>query len=83
MRILLLHLEKLLLIINKYSEKKQITSIQDKTGPVLAEDEFDKRLEFCEVMMRKHDENPNFLASILFLDEASFLLHGHFNRHNC
>lgn len=49
----------------------------------LNEDDFDRRMEFCEIMMRKCDENRDFLNCLVFSDEASFTLHGHVNRHNC
>ena len=49
----------------------------------LSEDDFDRRMEFCDIMMRKFDENQNFFNRIVFSDEATFMLHGELNRHNC
>lgn len=49
----------------------------------LNEDDFDRRLEFCEVMMRMIDEDPHFSFNIAFTDEATFQLDGTLNRHNC
>lgn len=49
----------------------------------LSEDDPDRRLEFCEIFMRHCDENPNFLNSVVFSDEATFCLSGSVNRHNC
>lgn len=49
----------------------------------LQEDDWDRRMEFCEIMMKKCDEDPNFLNSIVFSDEATFTLNGYVNRHNC
>lgn len=62
---------------NKYHPYK-VTVTQE-----LAEDDFDRRTEFCEIMMRKCDEIQNFLSSILFSDEATFFVNGQVNRHNC
>ncbi|KAG8280816.1 hypothetical protein J6590_072500 [Homalodisca vitripennis] len=55
------------------------------TSPVqqLSEDDYDRRVEFCELVMRKCDDNRDFLTNILFSDEATFFLNGNVNRHNC
>ena len=37
----------------------------------LNEDDFDRRLEFCELMMKKIDAESDFVYNIVFLDEAS------------
>ncbi|KAK0167670.1 hypothetical protein PV328_012452, partial [Microctonus aethiopoides] len=43
----------------------------------LSEDDFDRRLEFSEIMAERIIPNPNFLSSLLvFSDEATFELHG-------
>lgn len=44
----------------------------------LHEDDFDRRLEFCEWFLQH-----GFVKSIIFSDEAVFYLSGHVNRHNC
>ncbi|KAG8296970.1 hypothetical protein J6590_045812 [Homalodisca vitripennis] len=49
----------------------------------LSEDDYDRRVEFCELVMRKCDDNRDFLTNILFSDEATFFLNGNVNRHNC
>lgn len=49
----------------------------------LNEDDFDRRLEFCEIMREKCDGDRNFLLNIVFSDEATFYLNGKVNRHNC
>lgn len=49
----------------------------------LSEDDFDRRIEFCDTMMQKLDINPNFVNSIVFTDESTFMLNGNVNRHNC
>ena len=48
----------------------------------LLEDDYDRRLEFCETMMAKIDANGYFLNRIVFSDEATFELNGNVNRHN-
>lgn len=49
----------------------------------LSGDDFDRRIEYCDTMMQKLDTDPNFVNNIVFSDEASFLLNGNLNRHNC
>lgn len=49
----------------------------------LSEDDFDRRVEFCDIMMNKIDERHTLLDNILFSDESTFMLNGHVNRHNC
>lgn len=48
---------------------------------LLAED-FDRRMEFCDDMMRRYDNNNHFFNWICFSDEATFELQGNVNRHN-
>lgn len=49
----------------------------------LMEDDFDRRIEFCEIMMEKNNTDPMFFRKVLFSDEATFLLNGHVNRQTC
>lgn len=49
---------------------------------LLAED-FDRRSEFCEIMMERCNNNFDFINQILFSDEATFCLNGTVNKHNC
>jgi len=48
----------------------------------LVANDFDCRLEFCDIMMQKIDDQPEFHNKIVFLDEATFMLNGSVNRHN-
>lgn len=48
----------------------------------LKEEDFGKRLDFCELMERQV-RDPKFLENICFSDEATFHLTGYVNRHNC
>ena len=44
----------------------------------------DRRVEFCELMIEKFNENGNdFVNRLFFADEANFHVSGHVNRHNC
>lgn len=56
----------------------KITLVQE-----LSEDDFDRRIEFCELMTQKLESREISTFEIVFSDEASFQLNGHVNRHNC
>lgn len=49
----------------------------------LSEDDYDRRVEFCEQLLEICNNDPNFASNIVFSDEASFCLNGTVNRHNC
>lgn len=49
----------------------------------LNEDDADRRMPFCEIMMDVTNNNPNFAKKLLFSDEATFYLNGFVNRHSC
>lgn len=48
----------------------------------LAEDDFDRRLEFCELMTERIAEREHLLENICFSDESTFYLQGCVNTHN-
>ncbi len=48
----------------------------------LSDDDFDRRMEFCERMLALVHKDPSLLLKILWTDEADFKLNGHINRHN-
>lgn len=48
----------------------------------LLEDDFQKRIEFCDDMMTRFDVNNQFFTWTCFSDEATFELNGSVNRHN-
>ncbi|PNF30075.1 hypothetical protein B7P43_G04239 [Cryptotermes secundus] len=50
---------------------------------VLNEDDFDRRLEFAELMLTKFQENPDLIRNIVWTDEAKFHTSGSVNRHKC
>lgn len=49
----------------------------------LTEDDFDRRVETCDILLSQMDNDPVFQDKILWSDEAKFTLAGHVNRHNC
>ena len=49
----------------------------------LTDDDFDRRLEFCDIMLQKFTENAALVHDILWSDEAKFLLNGTVNRRDC
>ncbi|KAJ8936038.1 hypothetical protein NQ318_015444 [Aromia moschata] len=49
----------------------------------LAEDDFDRRILFCEQMMQMIDDNTLQIENVLFSDESTFTLHGYVNHQNC
>lgn len=49
----------------------------------LNEDDYDRRNEFCDMMMTRIDQQPDFLFHIVFSDEATFTVNGEVNRQNC
>ena len=49
----------------------------------LDEDDYDRRLQFCEVFLNQLREDENLVNKIIWTDESSFKLNGIVNRHNC
>lgn len=49
----------------------------------LNDDDPDRRREFCELLFGQCHANSDFLDSIVWSDEAKFMLNGRVNRHNC
>ncbi len=50
----------------------------------LIEDDPDRRVEFCELMLNEYRENDRrIFEKIIWTDEAQFKLNGFVNRHNC
>ncbi|KAJ8936739.1 hypothetical protein NQ318_016110 [Aromia moschata] len=48
----------------------------------LTEDDPDRRIEFCELMTNRIDNNPSYLAHVCFSDESTFYLDEEVNRQN-
>jgi len=49
----------------------------------LPKDDFNKRVQFCDLIVEMINDDPLFLDNIVFSDEATFELTGNVNRHNC
>lgn len=49
----------------------------------LSEDDYDRRIQFCEIMSDLINENPDLTKNVCFSDECTFYLNGLVNRHNC
>jgi len=45
--------------------------------------DFDRCVQFCNLIMKMINDDPLFLDNIVFFDEATFELTGNVNRHNC
>lgn len=71
-----------------YSSVRKVTKLHKfhpykmKTLQELGEDDFDRRLQFCEIMTEKIIVNPNLIKNICFSDECTFFLNGSVNKHN-
>lgn len=52
--------------------------VQGLTAP-----DYQFRIRFCNWLLQKHTENPNFPSYIIFSDEATFTREGVHNYHNC
>ena len=46
------------------------------------ENDFDRRIEFIEIIMNRIQQDGNFIIRILFSGESTICLNGHVNRHN-
>ncbi|XP_018373143.1 PREDICTED: uncharacterized protein LOC108767664 [Trachymyrmex cornetzi] len=69
--------------VHKIPKKEKFHPYKIHLAQKLCEDEFDRRIEFCESMMLNIDRNLLFVDDIIFSDEATFELIGNVNRHNC
>lgn len=49
----------------------------------LNEDDYDRRMEFCEVFLEFDAQDDSWKDKIFYTDEANFHLSGAVNRHNC
>ncbi|KAL1491580.1 hypothetical protein ABEB36_012155 [Hypothenemus hampei] len=49
----------------------------------LFDDNFDRRIQFCETMTNLINDNRNILQNICFSDECTFFLNGRVNKQNC
>lgn len=61
----------------------KLTPYHPRLIHVLNEDDFDRRLEFAELMLTKFKENPDLIRNFVWTDEAKFHTSGSVNRHSC
>lgn len=69
--------------IRKILKKSKLHPYKPHLVHELLEDDFDRRLQFAEIIMERTDADQNFARNIVFSDEATFMLNGSVNRHNC
>lgn len=69
--------------VHKILKKAKLHPYKIKLIHELNEDDFDRRMEFCENMQELCNQNNGFEYNILFSDEATFCLNGTVNRQNC
>lgn len=67
----------------RYLKKNKFHPYKINLVHELNEEDFDRRMEFCEVMMERCNNDPQFVEHVAFSDEASFYLNGTVNRQNC
>ena len=61
----------------------QKSSFTPRLVHVPNEDDYDRRIQFCEWYQAKCVEDNQFPKKIVWSDEATFKLNGSINRHNC
>lgn len=49
---------------------------------LLNEDDFDRRVEYCETFLTLLQSDPDLIHRVIWSDEAIFKLDGNINRHN-
>ena len=59
-------------------ERLKPTAIQE-----LSENDFNKKMQFCETMLPKFEENPKLVKNIIWSDESQVTLNSVISRHNC
>ena len=64
-------------------EKLDYHSYRPSKTIELTDDDFDRRVEFCETFLGMAQENPDLPGKIVWSDESQFKLNGVVNRHNC
>jgi len=68
--------------VHKILKQNKFDSFKVRLVHELNEDDFDRRVEFCEIMMARIDTDPDFLFKIIFSKEMTFQLNNTLNRHN-
>lgn len=58
-------------------------SFKPSTVIELSDDDFDRRIEFCQTMLVQFQNDSSLVNKIIWSDESKFMLSGVVNRHNC
>lgn len=69
--------------IQRILQKREMHDYKFTKVQALLPYDFPQRVEFCENMLIRTQEDPNFLSKIIWTDESKFSREGIFNRHNC
>lgn len=69
--------------VNKILKESNMKPFKYTLVHQLNEDDFEKRLTFCNYVIQKQLLDPRWHHKIIFSDEATFHLNGIINRHNC
>lgn len=64
-------------------KKSGVRHWKPKVRQQLNDGDEDRRVEFCELMIERIENEDDFVNRLVFADEANFHLTGHVNRHNC
>lgn len=69
--------------IRKIFKRYKIKPFKMHISQELGEGDFDRRLQYCEIVEEKLTNDPNFLRKICFSNESCFFLDGKVNTQNC
>lgn len=68
--------------VNRITRKNKYHPYHIQLHQELEEQDFQRRIVFCNTVNQKITENPNFLFNVMFSDEATFHNNGFVNKHN-
>lgn len=68
--------------VHKILQREKLHPYHYRRVQTLLPRDYPLRVAFCEVMLRKHRENPQFLDKILWSDESTCKKDGYLNLHN-
>lgn len=68
--------------VNRTTRKYKYHPYHIELHQELRNDDFERRVNFCQWISAQLEINPNFLSYIMFSDEATFRSNGAVNRHN-
>lgn len=68
--------------VNRTTNKYKYHPYHIELHQELREEDFERRIQFCNIITQQLQVNNNFLCNVLFSDEATFKSNGAVNRHN-